>query len=400
MWYFILSIIIAIYFLNHLLLPGMVSGTIGAYIVRPLLWIILAIAAFSIAKYEGLEIWKFKKIRRWQIGRSPFHAALLIGGFHISLLIIAGLFAGFGKSPNVITPESFVIFLIYITSALFGIELSRAYFIKKGTTNRRNITLLVALVAIFYMLIQIQLIDIITLNPAESASIIRFIGETIIPLLAIGLFATYLAYYGGALAAIGYMGLLQAFEMYAPILPDLHWAGKALIEVLAPTIGFLLIQSSLQETRIHLKLNRRLLKKRDPTLSWVALALVCLIIVFFSFGYLGVQPTIIYSGSMRPALDTGDIVVLSEVPLGTIREGDIVQYEMNNVSTVHRVHEIHQMVEGNPILFTTKGDANDDPDVEPVLPDQITGKAIFTIPKIGWIPIIIKSFVNKIGLTI
>jgi signal peptidase len=103
---------------------------------------------------------------------------------------------------------------------------------------------------------------------------------------------------------------------------------------------------------------------------------------------------------MRPALDTGDVVVISEVSLDTIREGDIIQYEMNNFSTVHRVHEIHELGEGNPVLFITKGDANDDPDVEPVLPDQITGKAIFTIPKVGWIPIAIKSFINKIGFTL
>ena len=125
-----------------------------------------------------------------------------------------------------------------------------------------------------------------------------------------------------------------------------------------------------------------------------------LFIVLFSFGYFGVQPTIIHSGSMRPALDTGDVVIISEVSLDTIKVGDIIQYEMNNFSTVHRVYDIYGPGEGNAMIFITKGDANDDPDVEPVLPNQITGKAIFTIPKIGWIPIAIKSFINKIGFTL
>jgi len=99
MWYIILSLIAAIYVIINLLLPGTFSGFIGAYIIRPLLWISLAILVFLTARQEGLNIWQFKKIRRWEIGRTPFHAALLIGGFQVSLLIIAGLFIGFGESP-------------------------------------------------------------------------------------------------------------------------------------------------------------------------------------------------------------------------------------------------------------------------------------------------------------
>lgn len=400
MWYFILGLLIAIYISINLVLPGTVDGVLEAYLIRPLLWTTLAIVAFLIAKREGLNIWNFQKIRRWQIGNSPLHAALLIGGFQISLLVIAGLFVGFGKSPNLITIETFFIFLFYIASALFGIELTRAYFIKKGTQGRRNITLAIALIAIVYMFIQIRLIDFATLNLAEPVALIKFVGETIIPLLAMSLFASYLAYYGGAIPAIAYMGMLQAFEMYSPILPDLDWIIKALIGVIAPTIGFLLIQQSIQETRGHFK-PKRLLKKRDPTLTWVGVALISLFLVFFSFGYFGVEPTVISSGSMRPALDTGDIVVLTEVPLEDIEEGDVIQYTMNNFSTIHRVHKVHALAEGAyPIMFTTKGDANDEPDFDSVMPEQVTGKAVFTIPKLGWIPIIIKSLVSKIGLTI
>ena len=400
MWYIILGLLIAIYVSINLVLPGTVDGVIEAYIIRPILWITLAVVTYFIAKQEGLNIWNFKKIRRWQIGQSPFHAGLLIGGFQVSLLILAGLLAGFGNSPNVITLESFFIFLVYILSALLGIELCRAYFIKKGTGVRRNITFSIALTAIFFMFIQIRLVEVATLNVAEPMLVVKFIGETIIPLLAMSLFASYLAYYGGALPAIGYLVILRAFETYSPILPDLDWLVTALIGVIAPTIGFLLIQQSIQETNRHLKLTRKLKKKRDPTLTWVAVALACLIFIFFSFGYFGVQPTVINSGSMRPALDTGDIVVLAEVPLDEINEGDIIQYEMNNFSTVHRVYEIRGMTEENPLMFITKGDANDQPDAEPINPEQITGKAVFTIPKLGWIPLVIKELINKIGFTI
>ena len=116
MWYLIFALVITTYLLINIVLPGNVDGTTLSYIIQPVLWILVAITAFIFAKHEGFEIFNFKKIRRWQVGQSPFQAGLLIGGFHVSLLVIAGLFVGFGNSPNLITPTSFFIFLIYIFS--------------------------------------------------------------------------------------------------------------------------------------------------------------------------------------------------------------------------------------------------------------------------------------------
>ena len=71
MWYIILSLIAAIYVMINLVIPGNFSGFIGAYVIRPSLWISLAIIVFLIAKQEGLNIWRFKKIRKWEIGKTP-----------------------------------------------------------------------------------------------------------------------------------------------------------------------------------------------------------------------------------------------------------------------------------------------------------------------------------------
>jgi signal peptidase len=398
MWYIVLSLIAAIYVIINFVIPSTFSGFVGAYIIRPLLWISLAILVFLTARQEGLNIWQFKKIRKWEIGKTPFHAALLIGGFQVSLLIIAGLFAGFGESPYSSTPSGIATNLLFMASALFGIELSRAYLIKKGTSTTRNITLILASVTILFMFINIAPAAFSVLNFNEPAESVKFIGETIIPLLAMGLFASYLAYLGGALAAIGYMGILRAFEWFSPVLPDLDWALMALIGTIGPAIGFLIIQNSIQLT--HGRHSRRAIRKtiKDPTLKWTGVAVISLLVVFFSFGYLGVQPTVIYSGSMRPSMDVGDIILISEVPIDEIEEGDVIQYRTANANIIHRVYE--KFEEEGTTLFITKGDANSKPDSNPIFPEQIAGKAVFNIPKLGWIPIFIKSLVNKVGLTI
>lgn len=384
----------------NLIIPDAFSGFIGAYVIRPSLWISLAIIVFLIAKQEGLNIWSFKKIRRWEIGKTPLHAALLIGGFQVSLLVIAGLFAGFGESPYSSTPFGIATNLLFMVSALFGIELSRAYLIKKGTSTRRNITLILASVTILFMLVNVAPMAFTVLDFSDPAETVKFLGETIIPLLAMSLFASYLAYLGGALPAIGYMGILQAFEWFSPILPDLDWALMALIGTLGPAIGFLIIQNSIQLTQPGARGTRRRKKTKDPALSWAGVAIVSVVLIFFSFGYFGVQPTVIYSGSMQPAIGVGDVVIISEVQVDMIQEGDIIQYRSKNISIpiVHRVYEIYE--EGNTRLFITKGDANNAPDTNPIVSDQISGKAIFTLPKIGWIPIIIKDTIRKLASSI
>ena len=390
MWYIIIGLTIVIYAIINLAIPSIFTGFIGAYVIRPCLWISLAVITIIIAKHEGLNIWSFKKIRKWKIGKTPFQAALLIGGFHVSLLIIAGLFFGFGKSPYSFTTLGIAINILFVASALFGIELSRSYIIKKGTSTRRDITLILAFTAILFMLIIIPLTGFTAFNANGPAEIIKFIGEIMIPALALSLFASYLAYLGGALAAIGYVGILQAFQWFSPVLPDLDWALMALIGTLGPAIGFLIIQNSIQLTIGGRSIKRK--KIKDPSLSWICVSLVCVILIFFSFGYLGVQPTVIYSGSMRPSLDVGDIVIISEVPIDEIKEGDIIQYRTENIPVVHRVYDV-----SDTNVFLTKGDDNDKPDSDPVIAGQIMGKVAFTIPKIGWISIYVKSAIKSLS---
>ena len=246
------------------------------------------------------------------------------------------------------------------------------------------------------MLVNIAPAAFTVLNFSDPAESVKFLGETIIPFLAMGLFASYLAYLGGALAAIGYMGILQAFEWFSPVLPNLDWTLIALVGTLGPAIGFLIIQNSIQLTQPGARRTRGRTKIKDPALSWTAVAIVSLLIVFFSFGYLGVQPTVIYSGSMRPAMDVGDVAILSEVPINEIQEGDIIQYRIANstIPVVHRVYDITG--EDDTKVFITKGDANNAPDSDPILAEQVMGKTVFTIPKLGWIPIYIKEFIRSL----
>jgi len=392
MWYIVLGLITAIYILLNFIIPS--GGMFESYVIRPLLWVFLAIITYKLAQNEGLNILKFKKIRRWYLGRTPIHAGLLLGGFHVAVLIIVGILFGFGKSPYSQTPFYILINAFFIGSFLVGTEISRAYFIKKATTNsRRYTTLILVVTTLLYMFIRLTPEDFSALNFNTPELALEFLGSVLVTSLAMNLLASYLSYLGGATAAMGYMGTLLAFEWFSPILPDPHWTILALVGTIAPAIGFIVLQDSIQPFTEKKGLHKRR-RKQGSEHGWTIVAIFTVIIVFFSYGYLGVEPTVIYSGSMRPEFDVGDMVIVDDIKIQDIKENDVIQFIRDNATVLHRVIDIYE--ENGGSYFIVKGDANDKPDSEPVFEGQITGKAIFTIPKIGWFQIYAKEMFRKI----
>ena len=100
---------------------------------------------------------------------------------------------------------------------------------------------------------------------------------------------------------------------------------------------------------------------------------------------------IIASNSMTPNLNIGDIVFIKENEI--IHNGDIITYKLNNSTVTHRVIEI--INSDNKKMYKTKGDANNMTDTELVSEDQIEGKYIFKIAKLG---IITSFFQGKNGI--
>ncbi|MDG6219058.1 MAG: signal peptidase I, partial [Candidatus Thermoplasmatota archaeon] len=309
-----------------------------------------------------------------------------LGGFQVALLIIIGLFAGFGKSPYSFTPFGLLGNLFFVGSMLLGMEITRAYLIKRGVRKKRYTTLTLGLITLVFVFIQITPFQLTNFFSSPPPAMLEFIGTILITSISINLLACYLSYMGGATASMAYIGTLFAFEWFSPILPNPHWTLLALIGTIAPAIGFVILQNSIQEPG---KQKKRHHKKKGSEQAWAAIVIFSVILIFFSYGYLGVQPTVIYSGSMQPSLDVGDIVLVRDTDTRFIQEGDIIQYRDGDTMIIHRVHEIvHSEAE---LFFITKGDANSNPDPDPVYPGQIQGKAIFNIPKLGWVSIYIRS---------
>ena len=109
--------------------------------------------------------------------------------------------------------------------------------------------------------------------------------------------------------------------------------------------------------------------------------IVLLLVVALNVSFLGFKSTAVITGSMSPAINEGDVVVTKIVPLEELAVGDVIKYHRNGIDIIHRIMAIKAGGEG--ILFTTKGDANESIDIPGPSPQEIQGKVIRKIPKIG-----------------
>ena len=98
---------------------------------------------------------------------------------------------------------------------------------------------------------------------------------------------------------------------------------------------------------------------------------------------------VIVSPSMVPTIKVEDAVIIKRVDKDELKKGDIItfnstDYRYSGVTVTHRIVGIEKTKSGQ-VLYTTKGDNNNTPDSSRVSYDNIFGKVVLRIPKIGYI---------------
>ena len=93
----------------------------------------------------------------------------------------------------------------------------------------------------------------------------------------------------------------------------------------------------------------------------------------------GWEPMVVSSGSMAPSIRTGDVILVAPVPDGGLRAGAVVTYSAGGHLITHRV-----VGRDSAGAYVTKGDANRQPDSQPVPREQVVGEVRLLVPGLGW----------------
>lgn len=105
--------------------------------------------------------------------------------------------------------------------------------------------------------------------------------------------------------------------------------------------------------------------------------------------FFGYKTFSIISGSMEPKIVVDDIVIVKNVDKNQIRVNDIITFKTENEIITHRVIKI-ELIDNN-LIYTTKGDSNEVTDIEKIEYNQIEGKYVGKIPKIGKLLTLLKN---------
>ncbi len=106
----------------------------------------------------------------------------------------------------------------------------------------------------------------------------------------------------------------------------------------------------------------------------------------------GIETLTVVSGSMEPTIPVGSLVFVDNSAPEDIKEGEIIAFQNSGIYVTHRAVE-NRVLDGE---FVTKGDANQEVDLNTVTYDHFAGKVFFHVPMLGEILTIYGTRVGKI----
>jgi signal peptidase len=134
------------------------------------------------------------------------------------------------------------------------------------------------------------------------------------------------------------------------------------------------------------------------TATVLAVALLALALIGGRMGYRAVFMT---TGSMLPAIDPGDLVILRPVDPATIRVGDVITFRApvgSHELVTHRVVAVSSSPGG--VSFRTKGDSNAVPDIWIVQYQDLGWTEAGRVPGFGAATALLGTFAGRLTVVL
>ena len=352
-----------------------VETPIWKYYVFPLVWIIiLGIILFVVPKIHPMVA--IRKQENIYIDAMVYAFILLAVQYLAGILIYK-----VGKTPYDLSLRGIWLNFLSVILPFIVIEFIRSYFIN-SFCRKKNIALFL-FITLFITIIDINIHKITSLGTLKDITI--YIAEQLGPSLVKNIVLTYLAFYGGPIAAICYGGLLLAFHWFCPILPELNWLAQGVIGIVVP-IMFIMLTINKYDKQYTSKRRQAKMDMKE-NLSWAFTLAFSVVIIWFVVGVFPIFPSVIVTGSMEPLIYPGDVILIkqfyTEEEIKALQIDDIIYFQRDDIVITHRIKNIIYEENGK-YSFLTKGDNNSVEDIRLVRPEEVKGKYVMVIPKIGY----------------
>lgn len=371
-------ILLILYLLDNPLVAALFSVGVYGYYIKPILWLGFAYYLWTMPRPRI----KGKLRLRGSIG----FWATVFAVIYIVAMVFGGFIDGFGKSPYDHSLRGLIMNFIFISIILVSRELFRSHTV--NNICKKESYLIFTLLAIFMTVTDIGISSFLTVE--DYPKLVEFAARELAPGFSQNLLVVYLAFLGGVIPAIIYIGITEGFYWFSPILPDLKWITMALIGTLCPLFCLMTMQS-IYAKEAKLKVPKD--QKTESPVGWALTAVFSIAMVWFSVGVFSIYPSVVATGSMEPMIKPGDVILVHRVKPQDLQIGDVIQFRRGNILISHRIIDIVEENQKTRQLpgYLTKGDNNTIEDKEPVRPEDVKGKVIQVIPKIGWPTLLFKN---------
>ena len=113
---------------------------------------------------------------------------------------------------------------------------------------------------------------------------------------------------------------------------------------------------------------------------------------------------VVASGSMIPELQVYDVLIVQgHEPFEDLEIGDIIVFNRPSDHNRVIVHRVVSIINDDPIILRTKGDANPAsiPGTDfPITEEEYIGKVVYTLPQVGYVTQLLKPPINYVIIAV
>ena len=341
---------------------------IYVYYIKPIVWLSIALLFWFLVRKTKSVMQKSDKI--------VYVITFLI--LFTSLYYLLVIFFGYKYSAYNHSIFGMIRNIYSFVSILISYEMIRGSLISREKNSIDRACIYIAMSCIFLDIGRLVRI------PEIGLSFSYILGD-IAPILIAQYFLNYLVRHCGLTTTILWQLIPNIIIYITPIFPDLDWFYKFLYGLASPLITFVFLY--------YTYINKELVKdvkvgrKKKPFTGIITMVILFFMLGFFT-GMFQIQPKVIISNSMNPVFYRGDMIIVKEKADYDI--GSIIVYNHDNKKVVHRI--VERVIDSRGIpCYITKGDNNKEVDGWYVYTDDIEAVYMFSIPKIGYLTILIQE---------
>ncbi len=298
-----------------------------------------------------------------------FKVMIVFAVLYIALFYVLGIYTGYYRAAYMFGVKTLLTFIIPMTVTIICTEFIRNKLLTVKTRLSRLLTVIITTLidVLFYLYVY---------NISRYEEFLAVVGFLTFSSLAANILYNYLNPRYGKKVIIAYKLITTLYIYIIPITPNVYIFFRTFMRLVYPLFIYLHLETYYNPDKEQELIRDR--KKGNFSLGFamvVMTILIALVSCKFMYGAL-----VIGSGSMTGSLDVGDVILFKN-DKKDLKAGDIIVFVRDGRKVVHRISKIKYVNKGN--VYFTKGDANQYSDEGYVVEDELLGKVVGKIPKIG-----------------